>query len=158
MNRWKLPLAWSALVVLLAACAAPAPKDTATLTYETKPEGATLYVAGQPIGMAPQTRSYKLEAGASTIKTPEVTAVWPSGAKTGFYTFLKPGADDVATLERPAKAPDLQKDLDHAAKVVAGKEAEQRRLKEEAKREQTRNSARCQQQQQKGQQVAISDC
>lgn len=150
-------LAVMALSLTALGCAAPAGPAGAQLTYETKPEGATLFEAGVALGTAPLTRSYRGD-GKPTITTPAVTAVWPSGAKAVFWTQLRPGADEVATLERPANAPDLQKDLDHAAKFVTAKEQEARRLKEEARREQARASARCKQQQQSGQGAPISDC
>lgn len=136
----KFTLAGFALAVLLAGCAAPGPKQ-GSLTYETSPEGAELFEGGQSIGVAPVTRSYPSDGKTPQIKTPEVTAVWPSGAKTTFWTNIEPGSDRVATLERPAKAANLQVDLDNAAKV---KLANQDGKKDEVRREQVKNSSRCQ--------------
>ncbi len=135
-----------ALSALLAGCGATAPTaPQGMLTYETSPEGAQLFEGGQLIGVAPVTRTYQGDGKAPTIKTPEVTAVWPSGAKATFWTNIEIGSDRVATIERPAKAPNLQADLDNAAKV---KLANQDGKKDDVRREQVKNSSRCQSAQQ----------
>jgi len=126
----------------------------AKLTYQTSPAGATLYEGGQSIGVAPVMRHYDAPAGGGQIRTPEVTAVWPSGAKNTFWTFLKPGDDNVTTIARPDKAPNLQADLDNAAKYQSAED----RLKESVRRDQARSSARCQAQQQGGVVAGIDDC
>ena len=142
-----------ATALLVAGCATE-PRG-AKLTYETSPMGATLYENGQPIGIAPQMRSYPgVGASDGQIRTPEVTAVWPSGAKASFYTFLKPGDDNVTTITRPANAPNLQADLDNAQKFAANEE----RRKAAALRDQARLSARCQAQMQGNAPTAIDDC
>jgi hypothetical protein len=139
--------------LILGACATE-PRG-AKLTYETSPLGATLYESGQPIGVAPQMRSYPATSDAGgQIRTPEVTAVWPSGAKTSFYTFLKPGDDNVTTLTRPANAPNAQVDLENAKKYASDEE----RRKAALLRDQARGSARCQAQMQGGVPTAIDDC
>ncbi len=143
-----------ATALILGGCATE-PRG-AKLTYETSPLGATLYESGQPIGVAPQMRSYPAatsDAGGQ-IRTPEVTAVWPSGAKTSFYTFLKPGDDNVTTLTRPANAPNAQVDLENAKKYASDEE----RRKAAVLRDQARGSARCQAQMQGGVPTAIDDC
>jgi hypothetical protein len=145
-----------ALASALAGCATAPPTDV-MLTYETKPEGATLFEGGQSLGVAPVTRTYKGDGKTPTITTPEVTAVWPSGAKTTFFTLLPPGADRVATLERPADAPGLQADLDNARKYVTEKEREQQRNKEALRRDMARDSQRCRDQLSKGN-LATNDC
>jgi hypothetical protein len=139
-------LALCAAAALLAGCAsAPAPR--AMLTYQTVPEGAQLFEAGQPIGTEPVTRTYAAQGGAGTITTPDVVAVWPSGARTSFFTILKVGDDRVATLQRPAGAPGQQADLDHAKKVLASRQTEAERIKREQLRDTARASARCKAQQ-----------
>ncbi|MDE2081057.1 MAG: hypothetical protein KGI90_06885 [Burkholderiales bacterium] len=145
-TRFHRPLtrALAALLVSALAACASAPPDEAKLTYQTAPAGATLYEGGQSLGLAPVTRTYHSDGKSATITTPEVTAVWPSGAKTRFYTLLKAGDDRVATLERPAGAPGLQADLDHAKQVTAETRSADLRAKDEALREQARMSARCQ--------------
>ena len=144
-------VAAAAAIAVLAGCATP-PKG-AKLTYETVPRGATIYEGGQSVGIAPVMRSYPADAAGGQIRTPEVTAVWPSGAKTTFYTFLKPGDDNVTTLTRPANAPNLQADLDNAKQYANAEE----RLKAQQLRDQARSSARCLAQQQGGVAV-IDDC
>jgi hypothetical protein len=145
------------LLCALAGCASgPVSKD-AMLTYETKPEGAMLFEGTQALGAAPQSRTYKHDGKTASIKTPEVTAIWPSGAKETYYTLVPPGADLMATIERPKNAPNLQADLDNAKKFIAAKAADTRRLKEENAREIARNSERCKNQQTKGGAV-IDDC
>lgn len=129
----------------------------ATILYETVPEGATIYEGGQSLGVAPVTKTYRADGKSESIRTPEVTAVWPSGAKESYYTFLRPGADSVATIERPKNAPGLQADLDNAKRFVAAKAAEAKRLKESNAREMSRSSERCRNQQAKGGAV-IDDC
>jgi hypothetical protein len=152
MKHFLSRLAAVAGMALLAGCATTPPG--AKLTYETSPPGATLYEGGQSLGVAPVTRSYAADASGGQVRTPEVTAVWPSGAKTTFWTFLKVGDDNQTTLARPANAPNLQADLDNAQKF---KSAEQR-AKEAALRDQKRSSARCLAQQQGGVVAGIDDC
>ena len=142
----------AAAIAVLAGCATTAPG--AKLTYETSPAGATLFEGGQSLGIAPQMRSYPGDDKGGQIRTPEVTAVWPSGAKTTFWTFLKVGDDNVTTLVRPANAPNLQADLDNAKNYASAEE----RLKAQLLRDQARGSARCQAQQQGGAVAGIDDC
>jgi hypothetical protein len=143
----------------LAGCAGGLVSQSATLTYETSPEGAALYEGGQPIGSAPVTRTYNGDGKTTSIRTPEVTAVWPSGAKESFYTFIDIGADRVATIERPAKAPGLQADLDNAKKFIAVREKEATRKKEEIAREIARGSDRCREQTARGgPKAGVDDC
>ena len=142
----------AAAIVGLAGCAISAPG--AKLTYETSPPGATIYEGGQSVGVAPVMRTYHGDAAGGQIRTPEVTALWPSGAKATFWTFLKPGDDNVTTLARPANAPNLQADLDNAKSYASAEE----RLKAQLARDQARNSARCLAQQQGGVVAGIDDC
>jgi hypothetical protein len=142
-----------AVAAALGACAAPAPH--ATLTYETAPAGATIYEGGQPLGVAPVTRSYAGTDTSAPISTPEVTAVWPSGAKATFWTVLKAGDDRVATLSRPAGAKGLDGDQANAKKY----EDADARAKAEAQRAVKMNSARCRAQQSGSAGVSgIDDC
>jgi len=144
-------------VLAATACAeVPVARD-AILTYETSPEGATIFEGGQPLGVAPVSRVYKGDGKSATIRTPEVTAVWPSGAKESFWTLVPPGSDRVATIERPKAAPGLQADLDYAKAVAAENARDARRRKEEALREMARNSQRCKDQMSKGN-LATNDC
>jgi len=145
------------LAAVLSGCANAPQSADVVLTYETKPEGAELFEGGKSIGIAPVTRTYRNEAKTETLRTPDVTAVWPSGAREVYYTLLPGGADRVATIERPKNAPGLQADLDNARKIVAAKEAEVRRQREDALRDQARNSQRCKDQMSKGN-VATNDC
>ncbi len=145
-------LAAFAAIAALASCATE--PSGAKLTYETSPAGATLYIGGQSLGVAPVTQSYPAAANGGQIRTPEVTAIWPSGAKTTFWTLLKVGDDNVTTLARPANAPNLQADLDNAQKYASADE----RLKAQQARDQKRSSARCQAQQQGGVVAGIDDC
>lgn len=158
MKQSKSTLVGLALAALLAGCAAPGKSNQGMLTYETSPEGAQLFEGGQAIGTAPVTRTYAGDGKSPQIKTPEVTAVWPSGAKASFWTNIDFGSDRVATIERPAKAPNLQADLDNAAKFKLAREQEQRREKEDARREQNRNSARCKAQQAGQSKGVLDDC
>jgi hypothetical protein len=154
------PLALPGIVLLLAAalsgCAA-AP-TTALLTYQTVPDAAELFEAGQSLGLAPVTRTYHSDGKSSTIETPDVKAVWPSGAATSFYTVLPVGEDRVATLERPANAPGLQADLDHAKTVAAARQKDAERIKAEQLRDLARASARCKQEQSQGGKGLTDDC
>lgn len=156
-RRQALLLAAGALA--LAGCASAPPPTTAQLTYETAPEGATLFEGGQNIGTAPVTRTYTAKPGEATIRTPDVTAVWPSGAKASYYTLVPVGSDRAAKIERPAGAPGLQADLDNAKKFIAQREKDAQRLKEEALREQARQSGRCRAQQSSGgPKAGVDDC
>ena len=146
-------LAVVAAAAVLAACAAPAPH--AMLTYETSPAGATIYEGGQSLGVAPVTRTYPGSDKGGPITTPEVTAVWPSGAKATFWTNLQVGDDRVTTITRPAGAKGLDVDEANAKKYTDAAE----RLKADAQRDIKRNSARCLAQQQgSAPTVGIDDC
>ena len=156
MNSIRMLGATLLAFAALAGCATAPPPTTAMLTYETKPEGATLFEGGQSLGEAPVTRTYKAEGNASSVRTPLVTAVWPSGAKESYYTIVPLGSDRVATIERPAAAPGLQADLDHAKKVAQVREQAVRRNTEATLRDQKRSSDRCKAQQ-AGASLAIAD-
>ena len=145
-----------ALAASFAGCAV-APRNVAMLTFESKPEGATIYEGKVALGVAPVTRTYTFEGAAETMATPEVTAVWPSGAKAGYWTNLKLHADLVATIDRPDAAPGLAKDLEAAKPFIAAKQADEARAKDDLARGIKRDSPRCKEQQQRGN-VATNDC
>jgi len=106
----------------------------------------------------PVTRTYESDGASSGITTPDVRAVWPSGAQTTYFTILPLGADRVATLERPADAPGLQQDLEHAKQVVAQRKRDLERRREEQQSDINRASARCHQEQAQGTQGLADDC
>jgi hypothetical protein len=145
----------SALLAALTGCAT-APPTTALLTYKSVPDGAEIFESGKSLGMTPVTRTYQSDGKSSEIRTPDVKAVWPSGAETSFYTYLAVGDDRVATLERPASTPGLQGDLDNAKTVVATRQREADRLKALQQADIARASARCKAQQ-AGDSKAVSD-
>jgi hypothetical protein len=154
--RIARPLLALTLLAALAGCAAAPTR--AQLTYKTVPEGAELFENGKSIGVAPVTRTYDGDGKAPTITTPDVTAVWPSGAKTSYFTYLNAGADLQATLERPSNAPNLQADLDHAKLVAANRQREAERLKALQKSDIARASDRCKAQQRGEGQALADDC
>jgi hypothetical protein len=147
----------AALGLVLAGCANVPPPTEATLTYESKPLGATIFEGGQSLGVAPVTRTYKQQGTSASIRTPDVTAVWPSGAKSVYYTLLPVGADLQATIERPEGAPGLQADLDNAKQVALAIERDKQRNKEALARDIARSSQRCKDQMAKGN-LATNDC
>ena len=157
MRAKSLLITALALTAALAGCANTPQSKDAVLTYETTPVGAVIYEGGQSLGVAPVTRTYKYDGKSASIQTPDVTAVWPSGAKTTFFTVLPPGADRMATIERPPNAPGLQVDQDNAKKIAAASEQEARRIKEATARDLARNSARCKEQLQRAN-AATNDC
>lgn len=140
----------------LAGCATVPAQPHALLTYNTVPDGAELFEGGKSLGAPPVTRTYLGDGKSNSIQTPDVTAVWPSGAKTSFFTNLNVGDDRVATLQRPADAPGLQTDLDHAQKIAATREREAERIKAQMHSDQQRASARCKEQQ-AGRSLAVAD-
>ena len=153
---WALVLTLS---TALSACADSVVLRSAMLTYETRPEGAQLFEGGQPVGTAPVTRSYGGDGKSDSIRTPEVTAVWPSGAKESYYTFVPRGSDRTAIIERPAQAAGLQADLDHAKKFAAAREAEAQRRKEAMARDLAKGSDRCKAQMARGgPKAGVDDC
>jgi len=159
MKPTRLLPAAALLAALLGGCAATPAPTTALLTYETAPEGATLFEGGQNIGVAPVTRTYTSDGKGTQIRTPEVTAVWPSGAKEGYYTLLPPGADRKATIERPATAKGLQTDLDHAKSFTAARLAVEQKKQQDVARETARGSARCKEQMARGgAKAGVDDC
>lgn len=151
------PLAALVLLGALSGCAT-APAITAKLTYETVPIGAEIFEGGKSLGVEPVMRDYSLDGKSGTIQTPDVTAVWPSGAKTSFYTILAAGADRVATLERPANVPGLAIDLDRAKGLAATRQREKERLKALQHSDIQRASARCKEQQAGGGLAVSDDC
>jgi hypothetical protein len=151
-------LTLTVLAAALAGCANGPVSTAAMLTYETAPEGATLFEAGQALGPAPVTRTYAHDGKSEAIHTPEVTAVWPSGARQTFWTLLPPGADRVATLQRPPGAPGLQDDLDNAKKFALQRERDADRTKADRARDLARDSARCRAQMAKGVAAPVDDC
>ena len=147
-------------VILSAAvtgCAA-VPPTRAMLTYETVPDAAELFEGGASLGLAPVTRTYQSDGKSSTIKTPDVKAVWPSGAETTYFTILPVGADLVAKLERPAAVPGLQGDLDHARTVAATRKREAERLRAQQQHDIAAASARCKAEQAGGNKALTDDC
>ena len=147
----------SILSITLAGCATT-PKNQAMLTFETAPEGATIYEGGVALGVAPYTRIYTLTNPNDTLATPEVTAIWPSGAKATYWTNVSAGADLDATINRPANALDLAKDLEHSKKFVEAKTRLAQSRQEALTREMRKDSPRCKQQQASGVVAAINDC
>jgi hypothetical protein len=141
---------------VLAGCASAPPSRQALLTYETEPAGAQLFENNKPLGISPVTRTYTLPEGAVNLTTPDVPAVWPSGAKTVFFTILEPGADRVAKLERPAGAPGLAADVENG-RIVAARQSQEKRDKERSLEDEARNSSRCQAQI-SGASAAIDNC
>ena len=152
-----LSIVATALLTALGGCAA-APATKAMLTYKTVPDAAELFEAGKSLGLAPVTRTYQSDGKSDSIQTPDVKAVWPSGAETTYYTILPVGSDRVATLERPANAPKLQDDLDHAQTVAATRAREAERVRALQKSDIARASARCQEQQAGRGQAVSDDC
>jgi hypothetical protein len=104
------------------------------------------------------TRTYQSDGKSSNIRTPDVKAVWPSGAETTYFTILPVGADLVAKLERPAAVPGLQGDLDHARTVAATRQREAERLKAQQQHDIAAASARCKAQQAQGGKGLTDDC
>ncbi len=151
--RLGIPVA----AALLGACAATAPKS-AMLTYESVPDGAEIFEGSTSLGSVPVTRTYASDGKSRTITTPNVKAVWPSGAQTTFFTLLTAGSDRVATLERPADAPGLTQDLEHAKQVAAVRKREAERNREFQQSDINRASARCKQEQAQGSHGVSDDC
>ncbi len=144
------------LAAAFAGCATTGPR-TGMLTYDTNPAGATIYEGGKSLGIAPVTRTYEFGETQNTLATPEVTAVWVSGAKATYWTNLSVRADLAATIERPTGVAGLEKDVAAAKPLLEERAREAQRLKDENMRETARNSSRCREQMQKGN-VATSDC
>jgi len=147
-----------ATALALAGCASAPPPTTAMLTYATQPEGATLFEGGQSLGMAPVTRTYAADGQSATVRTPLVTAVWPSGAKETYYTLLPLGADRLAVIERPAGAPRLEVDQAHAKQLARTRDQNARRSTDALLRDQRRDSERCRRQQAGDSRALADDC
>ena len=145
----------ASLVAAFAGCAS-GPR-TAMLTYDSNPAGATIYEGGKSLGIAPVSRTYEFAPNVSCMATPEVTAVWTSGAQATYWTNISVNADLAATIERPSSTPGLDKDLAAAKPLLEEREREAQRLKDENMRTTARNSSRCREQMQKGN-TATADC
>lgn len=145
------------LAAALGACA-DTPSTRATLTYESVPDGAQIFEGDKLLGSVPVNRTYSSEGKSSTITTPSVRAVWPSGAQTTFFTILQVGSDRVATLQRPAGTSGLQQDLEHAKQVAAARKHDAERNREFQRTDINRASARCKQEQAQGTEGLSDDC
>lgn len=143
---------------LLCACATTTAPTRAMLTYESVPDGAQIFEGDKSLGTVPVTRTYESDGKSSAITTPDVRALWPSGAQTTFFTILPLGADRVAKLERPADAPGLQQDLEHAKQVVAARKQDAQRQHDFQQTDINRASARCKQEQAQGTNGLMDDC
>jgi hypothetical protein len=111
---------------VLADCGGPAlTRNQVLLTVQTEPQGAMLYSNGAAVGMAPQTRVFTADAQAQAtgwIRTANVTAIWPSGAKTEIsLTLVLHQGPQVVTITRPPDAPGLDVDMANAAKLQQAK-------------------------------------
>jgi hypothetical protein len=144
----------TALIVLVTMCGCATGPRQAKLTYDTVPDGAELFEGGKSLGVPPVTRTYQAVGDSTQITTPDVTAVWPSGAKTTYFTILTAGSDLQATLQRPTDAPGLQVDLDNAKKAAEARA----RLKDQQRRDEAMASARCKAQQASGGPKATDEC
>jgi hypothetical protein len=142
---------------LLGACATT-PAHKAMLTYESVPDGAQIYEGDKSLGTVPVTRTYDSDGTSGNITTPDVRAVWPSGAQTTFFTVIPVGSDRVATLQRPPDAPGLQQDLEHAKEVTAARRQDAERRRQEQQTDLNRASARCKQEQAQGTNGLMDDC
>jgi hypothetical protein len=142
---------------MLGACAGTAPRKT-MLTYESVPDGAQIYEGEKLLGTVPVTRTYDGDGTSKDITTPDVRAVWPSGAQTTFFTILPVGSDRVAKLERPADAPGLQQDLENAKQVAAARKQDAERRQQVRQSEINQASARCKQEQAQGTRGLVDDC
>jgi hypothetical protein len=134
------------------------PPTRAMLSYETVPDAAEIFEEGTSLGLAPVTRTYQSDGKSSNIRTPDVKAVWLSGAETTYFTILPVGADRVAKLERPAAVPGLQGDLDHARTVAATRQREAERLRAQQQHDIAAASARCKAEQAQGSKGLTDDC
>ncbi|HXY98333.1 MAG TPA: hypothetical protein VEH00_15325 [Steroidobacteraceae bacterium] len=150
-------LALTLTAALLGACATT-PRHSALLTYQSSPDGAEIFEGDKSLGIVPVTRTYDSDGTSANITTPDVRAVWPSGAQTSFFTVIPVGSDRVATLERPKDAPGLQQDLEHAKKVAIARKQEAERRRQEQQTEINQASARCKQEQAQGTQGLADDC
>jgi hypothetical protein len=146
-----------ALAATLGGCANTLP-TRAMLTYESVPAGAQIFEGDKLLGAAPVTRTYSSDGKSSAITTPDVRAVWPSGAQTSYFTILQAGSDRVATLQRPASAPGLQQDLEHAKQLAAARKRDAERAREFQRTDINRASARCKQEQAQGTEGLSDDC
>jgi hypothetical protein len=141
----------------LSACAGTVPRK-AMLTYESVPDGAQIYEGEKLLGTVPVTRTYGSDGSAGTVTTPDVRAVWPSGAQTTYFTIIPLGSDRVATLQRPSDAPGLQQDLEHAKQVAVSRKQDAERRRQEQQTEINQASARCKQEQLQGNHGLTDDC
>jgi len=158
MTRRIVPLLAVTLTAALLGACAGTPPTRAMLTYESVPDGAQIYEGDKPLGTVPVTRSYSSDGKSGTITTPDVRAVWPSGAQTTFFTLLPVGTDRVAKLERPTDAPGLQQDLEHAKQVTAARKQDAERRRQQEQTDINRASARCKQEQAQGTNGLVDDC
>lgn len=142
----RVILSMFAISVFVSGCATPEPSTRAQITYDTKPEGATLYENGVKLGVAPQTRQYQALNGSKTITTPDIVAVWASGAKASYFTYLKVGDDVDAEISRPSGVPGLDQDEEIAKPLFANKAAAKVAAKEQALKDQIRDSDGCKRQ------------
>ena len=88
------------------------------MTYRSHPPGASIYEGGAFVGIAPQKRSYRSLTGSKEGRTPEITVVWPSGAKATYYTDLPlDGREFEVTIQRPTGEPGIERDWEWASSI-----------------------------------------
>lgn len=106
-----------ASVFALCSCAS-IPSDQSSMTYRTHPPGASIYEGGAFVGVAPQKRLYRSLTGSKVGRTPEITVVWPSGAKATYYTDLPfDGREFEVTIQRPNGEPGIERDWEWASSI-----------------------------------------
>ncbi|HEX5477057.1 MAG TPA: hypothetical protein VFX09_04310, partial [Burkholderiales bacterium] len=86
MTLRKLALLRITLAAALGACAVT-PPTSAMLTYKSVPDGAQIFEGDKLLGSVPVIRTYSSDGKSSTITTPDVRVVWPSGAQTTYFTI-----------------------------------------------------------------------
>ncbi len=92
--------------------------NQAGFTYRSHPPGASIYEGDVFWGVAPQKRIYQSLNGQRIVRTREVTAVWPSGARAIYSTDLPvDGREFEATIHRPNNEPGIEKDWEWASSI-----------------------------------------
>jgi hypothetical protein len=156
-HRTLTLLAVTLTASLLCACATTRPTH-AMLTYQSVPDGAQIFEGDKLLGTVPVTQTYTSDGTSSSITTPDVRAVWPSGAQTTYFTIVPVGSDRVATIERPANAPGLQQDQEHGKQVADARKRDAARNKQFQQTAINEVSARCLQEQAQGSKGLADDC
>ncbi len=106
--------------------AQPIPANKARLTVVSDPPGARVSGEGKHYGDAPFVSTWTLEPGRTFPQTtPELTAVWVSGAYATAKIRIPKGGESFNYVFKRPDVPGIEQDLQHARRLAAAQQSAQ---------------------------------